>query len=141
MTYYLTPVQSIWFFQNFAICDCWDWLRSVFFSVTIPGSDMSVILVIDDSRVVRDLLERYLKPTVDKIVRGCDGRCATALEKISRPDVILLALVLPDIDGFDVCRQLKFHPVTTIIPSCLSPVEAILKQLLKPWTAARWKSG
>jgi sigma-B regulation protein RsbU (phosphoserine phosphatase) len=65
------------------------------------------LLVVDDGRDNRLLLERILRPEGYQLRFACDG--ADALEKAAaeRPDLVLLDVVMPGLDGFEVCRRLK----------------------------------
>ncbi|MEJ2050499.1 MAG: response regulator, partial [Calditrichota bacterium] len=74
------------------------------------------ILVVDDSRESIDLLLYFLKPANYQIFTAMDGEEALKqVEKIS-PDIILLDIMLPKIDGFEVCKRLKAKQSTFHIP-------------------------
>jgi DNA-binding response OmpR family regulator len=68
----------------------------------------SRILLIDDEKELLDLLETYLSKegfrSVCKAQTGCEG---IELCRRERPDIIVLDVMLPDIDGFEVCRRLR----------------------------------
>jgi CheY-like chemotaxis protein len=74
------------------------------------------ILVIEDSRFLRIAIERILIRAGCRVVATGDGR--EGLEKATtvRPDLILLDLMLPTMEGIAVLRQLKQDPVTKTIP-------------------------
>ena len=65
------------------------------------------VLVVDDNESTRDLLRRMLQEQSIDVVEARDGR--EALEKIedTNPSLILLDLMLPRMDGFEVCRRLR----------------------------------
>lgn len=65
------------------------------------------ILIVDDEQPIRTLLEYNLKQSNYETLIAADGE--EALEKIraERPDLVLLDLMLPKLDGIDVCRQLR----------------------------------
>ena len=73
-------------------------------------SKPSRILVVDDDEVVRRLLCRFLAEEGYDLIEAADG--ATALAKVASmlPDLVLLDLRLPRIDGIDVCRRIKASP-------------------------------
>jgi two-component system sensor histidine kinase/response regulator len=74
------------------------------------------ILVVDDSRESIDLLLYFLKPANYLIFTAMDGEEALKqVEKIG-PDIILLDIMLPKIDGFEVCKRLKGKQSTFHIP-------------------------
>lgn len=76
----------------------------------------STILSVDDERDVTDLVHFHLTRAGYGVITAASGR--EALEKIGhhRPDLILLDLMLPDIDGFGVCEILRRQPMTATIP-------------------------
>ncbi|HLO32596.1 MAG TPA: response regulator transcription factor, partial [Anaerolineales bacterium] len=65
------------------------------------------ILVVDDEPAVTDLLAYNLRKAHYEVLTAADGRTALQLAKTSRPDLILLDLMIPEVDGLDVCRELR----------------------------------
>ena len=65
------------------------------------------ILVVDDEPAVTDLLAYNLRKAHYEVLVAADGRQALALARQESPDLILLDLMLPQIDGLDVCRELR----------------------------------
>src|SRR5574341_1484200 len=65
------------------------------------------ILVVDDEPAVLDLLAYNLRRANYEVLTAVDGRAALHLARDSRPDLILLDLMLPEVDGLDVCRELR----------------------------------
>jgi len=70
------------------------------------------VLVVDDVEVVLKLGEILLKRTGSEIIKAKDGRQALALAREHRPDVVLLDLVMPEMNGDVVTRFLKQAPET-----------------------------
>ena len=64
------------------------------------------ILVVDDEPAVTDLLAYNLRKAHYDVLTAADGRTAIQLAQGSRPDLILLDLMIPEVDGLDVCREL-----------------------------------
>ncbi|MEO6034472.1 MAG: response regulator [Verrucomicrobiota bacterium] len=89
------------------------------------------ILVVDDEVKNVKLLEALLTPSGFHIEKAYNGK--EALERVARvrPDVILLDVMMPVLDGFEVCRRLKNDPETQLIPivimTALSQVEDRIK--------------
>jgi two-component system, NtrC family, response regulator HydG len=77
---------------------------------------MPRILVVDDTAQNLTLIELYLRGTEFEVVTAGSGR--EALERCLEQtfDLILLDVVMPSIDGFEVCRRLKNDPSTAFIP-------------------------
>lgn len=65
------------------------------------------ILVVDDEPAVRGLIEYNLRKAHYRVLTASDGRRALELARGKQPDLILLDLMLPEIDGLDVCRELR----------------------------------
>jgi len=65
------------------------------------------ILVVDDERSITDLLVYNLQRSGYQVVVACDGRQALRLAQAERPDLVILDLMLPGLDGLDVCRALQ----------------------------------
>jgi two-component system alkaline phosphatase synthesis response regulator PhoP len=74
------------------------------------------ILVIDDEKDILDLVEYNLKQNGYKVSCVVSGEEALDAASSFMPDLILLDLMLPGIDGFDVCKELKSHTDTRDIP-------------------------
>lgn len=65
------------------------------------------ILVVDDEPAVTDLLAYNLRKAHYDVLTAADGNTALRLAKDSKPDLILLDLMIPEVDGLDVCRELR----------------------------------
>src|SRR5512138_2002745 len=65
------------------------------------------ILVVDDEPAVTDLLAYNLRKEHFEVLTAADGRTALQLAEECKPDLILLDLMIPEVDGLDVCRELR----------------------------------
>lgn len=74
------------------------------------------ILVVDDLEPNRKLLEAKLTSEYYEVITADSGIRALKIIKDNLPDVILLDVMMPGMDGFETCRQLKNDPVTADIP-------------------------
>jgi len=83
---------------------------------TAPYRD--TVLLADDALTERDLYEMVLREAFDVVVasRGDD---ALRMVQAERPDVAILDVWMPGMDGWTVCRRLKADPVTSDIPVIL----------------------
>ena len=70
----------------------------------------ATILVVDDSPMNLQVLVRTLHGTGHRILAARDGRSALDIVKRARPDLVLLDVMMPEIDGFEVCRAIKADP-------------------------------
>jgi CheY-like chemotaxis protein len=75
-----------------------------------------LILVADDDQNLRRILCLFLKNAQYETVEASNGREALNMARSQRPDAIVLDIMMPLIDGFSVCRQLKEDPETKRIP-------------------------
>jgi len=77
---------------------------------------MARVLVIEDEPDVAELLAYNLRTAGFEALVGANGQEGLRLAQQSRPDIILLDLMLPDMPGMQVCRALKSLPITKDIP-------------------------
>lgn len=75
----------------------------------------STILVVDDDKKIVDLVSLYLKKEGFGILAAYDGRDALDLARRQRPDLIILDLLLPELDGMSVCQTLRGESKVPII--------------------------
>src|SRR5512138_3064847 len=73
------------------------------------------ILVVDDEPAVTDLLAYNLRKAHYDVLTAADGRTTLRLAGESKPHLILLDLMIPEVDGFDVCRELRKSSEVPII--------------------------
>ena len=77
---------------------------------------MSTALVVDDDETVGDVVAAYLERAGVAVRRATDGIDAVAAVAESTPDIVVLDLMLPGIDGLEVCRRLRRnHPDVPIV--------------------------
>jgi two-component system cell cycle response regulator len=74
------------------------------------------VLVVDDSAANRKLLEARLQDEYFEVVGAASGAEAITLAQRWSPDIILLDVLMPVMDGFEACRRLKAQPATAHIP-------------------------
>lgn len=74
------------------------------------------ILIVDDNDFNLDLLSRILAKTNFATFTATDGLEAINRVKLTIPDLILLDGMMPNLDGFETCQQLKLNPLTRNIP-------------------------
>ncbi len=80
---------------------------------------MSIILVADDSPAQRQMIADLLSENGFSVTTANDGM--EALDKVAQspPDLIILDVIMPQINGYEVCRRLKADPKTSHIPVIL----------------------
>ncbi len=75
----------------------------------------SRVLVVDDERMVTEVVERYLKRDGYQVSLAADGNEGLRIGLAWSPDIVVLDLMLPGIDGLEVCRRLRAHSQVPII--------------------------
>jgi len=76
---------------------------------------MASVLVVEDEPVVRDVVVRYLRDAGYSTSEAADGAAALALLDAGMPDLVILDVMLPEIDGLEVCRRIRARAKTPII--------------------------
>ena len=74
------------------------------------------ILLVEDNELNRDMLSRRLSRRGHQVIEATDGEAALALAASERPDLILMDMSLPVLDGWEATRRLKAAPATRPIP-------------------------
>jgi two-component system, cell cycle response regulator DivK len=77
---------------------------------------MSKILLVEDNEMNRDMLSRRLIRNGYEVVMAVDGHQAIEMASSQRPDLILMDMSLPDLDGWEATRQIKAASQTRMIP-------------------------
>lgn len=83
---------------------------------TINRPPLGTVLVVDDQEIARVMLSETLRSFGYNVVLASNGQMALDRAIQNQPHAILLDVVMPDLDGFEVCRRLKQHPETGSIP-------------------------
>jgi putative two-component system response regulator len=79
----------------------------------------ALVLGVDDEGSNLELLAAYLDESECDFVGVGDGRTALEAIRRTRPDLVLLDVVMPDLDGFEVCRRIKADPSNRLLPVVL----------------------
>src|SRR4051794_1617426 len=74
------------------------------------------ILVVDDIAANRNVLSETLEREAYEVLLAPDGETAIKVAQKARPDLILLDVMMPGMNGFETCRRLKANPETESIP-------------------------
>src|SRR5438132_1007032 len=80
---------------------------------------MARVLAVDDQQLNLELLAAYLGGTGCDLVLANNGFEALAAIAAGRPDLVLLDVVMPGMDGFEVCRRIKSDPANRLLPVVL----------------------
>src|SRR5207302_9272599 len=82
------------------------------------------ILIVEDERDILELVTHYLEKDGFRVHSATDGPNGLAAARHERPDLIVLALMLPGMDGLEICRKLRADPATAITPVIMLTAKA-----------------
>ena len=74
------------------------------------------ILIVDDSDEIREVIKTILTLKNFSVLEAYSGKQALNIIQKGNPDMVILDLILPDIDGTEICKTLKANPKTSSIP-------------------------
>jgi len=74
------------------------------------------ILIVEDEEGTRETWQEFFQATGYDVSGAGDGQQALDMIRMNRPDIVLLDLRLPGLDGYQVCQRLKSDPLTSEIP-------------------------
>jgi two-component system phosphate regulon response regulator PhoB len=77
---------------------------------------MNPILIVEDEKDIVDLVEYHLRQSGFSVLSAFDGSSGLEQARKKRPALVILDLMLPGMDGKDVCRSLKSNSLTRLIP-------------------------
>jgi two-component system cell cycle response regulator DivK len=80
------------------------------------GAQMARILLVEDNDMNRDMLSRRLQRKGHEVLMAADGMQALLMAESEMPDLMLLDMSLPLIDGWEVARRVKASPSTEQLP-------------------------
>jgi serine phosphatase RsbU (regulator of sigma subunit) len=89
-----------------------------------------LILIVDDNSASREILQARLATHHYDIITAADGEEGLAAAGEARPDLILLDIMMPKIDGIEVCRRLKNDPALPFIPVIMVTAKADTKDVV-----------
>lgn len=79
-------------------------------------ADAGVVLVVDDQAPNRRLLDAVLTPRGYRVLAASSGEEALQTLQEEQVDVVLLDILMPGLDGYEVCRRIRAEPATAILP-------------------------
>ena len=82
------------------------------------------VLIVDDEKDLLDLVRYHLEKDGFQCLQASDGLTALRLAREQRPGLLILDLMLPGLDGLDICRQLRRDPMTASLPIIMLTAKA-----------------
>ncbi len=89
------------------------------------------ILIVDDEPNIRELIADTLQAADYEILEASNGHEALSLSATEMPDLIILDVMMPDLDGLEVCRRLRRDALTNHIPVVMLTAKGVLDDKLK----------
>ncbi len=90
-----------------------------------------VVLVVEDEADVVDLLRYNLGKAGFTVQIACDGAEGLEMARKNRPDIIVLDIMLPGIDGYKICKTLKNDPETELLPIVMLTAKSDAKERVR----------
>jgi DNA-binding response OmpR family regulator len=87
------------------------------------------ILVVDDEQITTELAKKFLERHGFDVVCAFDGEAALELAHSESPDLILLDVMLPKMDGFEVCQQLKGEDAFKEVPILMFTAKGLSRDI------------
>src|SRR5919106_2297087 len=81
----------------------------------VRGQQVSTVLIVDDEEIVREVVAQYLRQDGFRVEAAADGHEALSRFAAARPDLVLLDLMLPGVDGLEVCRRIRSQSNVPVI--------------------------
>ncbi|WP_317191980.1 two-component regulator propeller domain-containing protein [Hymenobacter rubidus] len=85
----------------------------------IANSEADVVLIVEDNEEVREFIRATLAPEGYRLLLAADGLTGAAIAKAEVPDLVVSDVMMPGLDGYQLCAQLKTNPATSHIPVVL----------------------
>ncbi len=109
------------------------------------------VLVVDDEQSIVTLLQFNLEQAGFSVIVALDGKEALQTAKKEKPDLIILDLMLPEINGLEVCKELRHEKISTPILMLTAKGDELDKiiglelgaddYLTKPFSLVKWLQG
>ena len=93
------------------------------------------ILVVDDDEMMRKMVSQVVARQGMEVILASDGLEAVQLAAEQRPDLILMDVMMPQMDGFQACRRIRTNPATAFIPIILLTAVDTLEQKVNGFEA------
>lgn len=92
----------------------------------VPESTRATVLLVEANELDRDMLTRRLQRRGYAVLTALDGASAVAMTTAHRPDLVLLDMSLPVMDGLEATRRMKAHPDTKQVPVLILTAHALV---------------
>lgn len=90
----------------------------------MSASSQKKILIVEDEKDILQLVTLYLEKAGFRTVSAMTGKEGLARVRTEKPDLVVLDLMLPELDGLEVCKQLRSNPETAMLPIIMLTAKA-----------------
>lgn len=97
---------------------------------------MTKVLIVEDNEMNRDMLSRRLQRRGFEVVIAIDGAEGVAKSKSEHPDIVLMDMSLPVMNGWEATRAIKADPATKSMPVIALTAYSMAGDREKPWKPA-----
>ena len=92
--------------------------------------DKSSILIVDDDRDLADLVERILTEGGYQVTKAYDGNSALVFLEDHEPDLVILDIILPDLDGFELLKRIRgLYDIPVIMFTIRTDISSLRKAI------------
>ncbi len=77
---------------------------------------MTKLLIVDDEPFTVDMLQTFLQINGYETVGALNGEDGLVMVKVEQPEIVILDLMLPDIEGYEVCERIRNYPASMNLP-------------------------
>jgi diguanylate cyclase (GGDEF)-like protein len=95
--------------------------------------DRQRVLIIDDDPLIGQLVGSLLSEDPIELIFACGGEAGLLAAEQQQPDLILLDVEMPGVDGFEICRRLKSNPATVALPIVFLTGAASIDEKIRGW--------
>jgi two-component system cell cycle response regulator DivK len=92
----------------------------------VPETTRATVLLVEPNELDRDMLTRRLQRRGYAVLTALDGASAVEMTAAHRPDLVLLDMSLPVMDGLEATRRMKAHPDTKQVPVLILTAHALV---------------
>ncbi len=92
----------------------------------VPETTRATVLLVEPNELDRDMLTRRLQRRGYAVLEARDGASAVEMTAAHRPDLVLLDMSLPVMDGLEATRRMKAHPDTKQVPVLILTAHALV---------------
>ncbi len=89
------------------------------------------VLVVDDDKNVITIIRDSLPPDLFEVIEAVNGKEALGMVFAESPDIMILDIMMPDLDGYKVCEELREHDTTKNIPIIILSAKTSVEDKLK----------